>query len=341
MLRLAVVLALALLLAVADDAPFEPSLAHTPTTKVTWGQDVQPILERRCVSCHRRDGLASTSLETYSDAKAMAADIRREILGTTMPPWPAARGIADYTNDQRLTEIEMTVLVGWTSGGTPLGAPVQRSAPKIHHGADLTLTGSNDSQARDRYVFSTTDTRERWISAWRFDAGGENPSVSVTLTIEGTPLGRWVPGDGLVALPPNVGVRLPRRARILVDLDRGKSSAQRAGSSTMPTIELFWRDRPEQEVTERVFPCGTTELKRALDVIGVRPEASAAGVAIAVSATQPNGAVVPLALIPRYTPRYRPMLRLRRPVSISAGGRLRIDSTAPDCRATFELAERR
>ena len=80
--RPVVVLALALLLAVADDAPFEPSLAHTPTTKVTWGQDVQPILERRCLSCHRRDGLASTSLETYGDAKAMAADIRREVLGS-------------------------------------------------------------------------------------------------------------------------------------------------------------------------------------------------------------------------------------------------------------------
>ena len=258
-----------------------------------------------------------------------------------MPPWPAARGIADYTNDQRLTEIETSVLVSWTSGGAPLGAPVRRSVPKARHEPGVTLTGSNDSQARDRYVFSTTSTRDRWIGGWRFDAERENQIVSATLTIDGAPLGRWVPGDGLVTLPPNVGVRLPRNARIFVDLDRGKSTAQRAGSSTMPTIELFWRDRAELEVTERVFPCGNTELNRALDVIGVRPEASGAGVSIAVLATQPNGAVVPLALIPRYTPLYRPMLRLRRPVSISAGGRLRIDSTAPDCRATFELAERR
>ena len=65
-------------------------------------QDVLPILERNCQSCHRAGEAAPMALETYEQARPYARAIRDSVLRRAMPPWFAdtrhgpARGV--YTH---------------------------------------------------------------------------------------------------------------------------------------------------------------------------------------------------------------------------------------------------
>src|SRR5688500_14034353 len=74
-------------------------LAHDPiTSKVTWNQEIIRIFRQRCVTCHR-DGGGAFALESYEQARAWSRAIRDEVLGRTMPPWPAAQGFGNFRDD--------------------------------------------------------------------------------------------------------------------------------------------------------------------------------------------------------------------------------------------------
>ena len=57
---------------------------------VTYAEDVAPILNENCVTCHRPGEVAPMSLLTYDDARSWARSIGEEGSATPMPPWHAA-----------------------------------------------------------------------------------------------------------------------------------------------------------------------------------------------------------------------------------------------------------
>lgn len=87
-------------------------------------QDVLPILERKCQTCHREGEAAPMALETYEQARPYARGIRDAVMRHTMPPWfaEAERGV--FGNDPRLTEEEIATLRRWAEAGAPAGKPV-------------------------------------------------------------------------------------------------------------------------------------------------------------------------------------------------------------------------
>jgi hypothetical protein len=84
-------------------------------------QDVQPILERHCQSCHRPGEAAPMALVTYEQARPYARAIRDAVLRHTMPPWFAKAAPGEFANDPRLTAPELSVLRRWAEGGAPAG----------------------------------------------------------------------------------------------------------------------------------------------------------------------------------------------------------------------------
>src|SRR3954447_17808172 len=101
--------------------------AHSRSTQVTWSGDVAPIVSARCVRCHQPNGFAPMSFATYHEAKTWASAIRTEVLSARMPPWPAAPGYGDFSNDAHLSAVEMELLSRWADGGAPLGSPAART----------------------------------------------------------------------------------------------------------------------------------------------------------------------------------------------------------------------
>jgi hypothetical protein len=94
------------------------------STKVTWDREIAPIVQARCVTCHRDGGRAPMSLATYEEARPWAKAIKEEVLTRRMPRWHVVRGYGDFVNDPSLSSFEIALLASWADGGAPASAKV-------------------------------------------------------------------------------------------------------------------------------------------------------------------------------------------------------------------------
>jgi mono/diheme cytochrome c family protein len=131
------------LAAVAAGALLVCSLPHVLaahdriTTRVTWTREIAPIVEARCVSCHRAGGTSTIPLETYQQARPWAVAIKEEVLTRRMPRWYAARGYGDFANDPSLSPFEIALIAAWVDGGAP-ESEKGKAAPATVSSASLT-----------------------------------------------------------------------------------------------------------------------------------------------------------------------------------------------------------
>lgn len=88
---------------------------------VTYTEDVAPILMQHCATCHRPGEVAPMSLLTYEDTRPWARSIAQEVGQKRMPPWHAAAGLREYTNDRSLDAAQIDVIQRWVAAGAPRG----------------------------------------------------------------------------------------------------------------------------------------------------------------------------------------------------------------------------
>jgi thiol-disulfide isomerase/thioredoxin/mono/diheme cytochrome c family protein len=98
-------------------------LARGGKAKVTYHEQVAPILHAQCVACHRAGQVGPMELADYDDAKGCAPMIAEVIGNGRMPPWHADPRYGCFENERRLTETEKALLVAWAEGGAPAGDP--------------------------------------------------------------------------------------------------------------------------------------------------------------------------------------------------------------------------
>ena len=97
----------------------EPFDASRPAP--TFHKDVAPILNRRCVSCHRPGTAAPFSLLSFSDATAQAEMLAEVVADQRMPPWFATAKHGKFQNDPSLTRAERETVVRWVKSGRAEG----------------------------------------------------------------------------------------------------------------------------------------------------------------------------------------------------------------------------
>src|ERR1700704_5894592 len=90
-------------------------------SKVTYSKDVAPILNKRCVECHRAGEVAPMAFTSYQAARPWAKSIREKVVSRTMPPWTADPHVGEFKNDRRLAQSEIDTIVAWVNGGAPEG----------------------------------------------------------------------------------------------------------------------------------------------------------------------------------------------------------------------------
>lgn len=88
--------------------------------KVTYN-DVAPILEQKCATCHREGDAAPFAMQGYGKVKGWAEMIREVVMTGQMPPWHADPEIGHFKNDQSLTQEEKEKLFAWVEAGAPRG----------------------------------------------------------------------------------------------------------------------------------------------------------------------------------------------------------------------------
>src|SRR5712691_5193251 len=107
-------------------APLAAGLELTAAPKeksssVTYTKDVAPILNNRCVECHRPGEVAPMPLLSYKQVRPGAAAIKEKVLSRTMPPWLADPHYGQFKNDRRLAQAEIDTIVAWVNSGAPEG----------------------------------------------------------------------------------------------------------------------------------------------------------------------------------------------------------------------------
>ena len=100
------------LLALAACAPSEPP-------KPTWNRDVGPLLQSKCGDCHVSGGIGPFALTSFSEVMDVKDSVRSAIVTRRMPPWPAARGCAEYTPDGSLSDEQISMVEKWLDEGAP------------------------------------------------------------------------------------------------------------------------------------------------------------------------------------------------------------------------------
>lgn len=95
----------------------------------TFHKDVAPILNRRCVNCHRSGTAAPFALLEYKDAAANAEMIAEVVTDQRMPPWYANPKHGKFQNDPSLTREERDTLVRWVRTGRTTGD--SKDAPPV------------------------------------------------------------------------------------------------------------------------------------------------------------------------------------------------------------------
>lgn len=89
--------------------------------QVTYYQDVKPLLETNCNSCHVAGGIAPFALDGYDKAKAYAGLIVEQTSSGAMPPWPPQDGCGEFQHERDISADEIEVLTKWQEAGMPAG----------------------------------------------------------------------------------------------------------------------------------------------------------------------------------------------------------------------------
>jgi len=97
--------------------------------KITFSKHVAPILNKRCVECHRKSEIAPFELIDYDEVAGWAEMIKEVVKENRMPPWHASPKHGKFSNDRRLTKEEKETIYAWVKAGAPQGNP--KDLPKL------------------------------------------------------------------------------------------------------------------------------------------------------------------------------------------------------------------
>jgi len=99
------------------------------STPPAFYKDVLPVLQKHCQTCHRPGEIAPMSFIGYRETRPWAKAIKTSVLTKKMPPWFADPQYGHFTNERRLTEKEIGVLVSWADNGAAEGNEKDKPAP--------------------------------------------------------------------------------------------------------------------------------------------------------------------------------------------------------------------
>lgn len=113
--------------------------------RVTFADNVAPILQKNCVECHHPGTTAPFSLVTLDDAKAQAEGIAEVLADGRMPPWYASEEFGHFINRRALTATEKQTITQWVRTGMEAGDPAKLPpAPPTAKAEDRWLIGQPD-----------------------------------------------------------------------------------------------------------------------------------------------------------------------------------------------------
>jgi hypothetical protein len=135
-----------------------PKLAR-PEKDVTYSEHVAPVLQKHCVECHHKDGVAPFSLEDYKQAVARADTIAEVVAEGRMPPWFASPKYGHFVNQRGLSAKERDLISAWVRGGCSAGDG-SKLTPRPDDKKDRWLIGKPDLVVKDLFTYTVPKVGE-------------------------------------------------------------------------------------------------------------------------------------------------------------------------------------
>jgi hypothetical protein len=246
-------------------------LAHAQT-KPTYYSDIEPIVKRNCVSCHKAGGIAPFSLDTYEEVSAKGNFIGHVTQTKYMPPWKADPTFQSFRNETRLTSEEIEMIQRWVATGLAKGKrikskKIQTAINESEVKPDLVLPMVKSYQLTDKaqedfrfFVIPTNLPADTYLSAVEFVPGNRRQvhhsrvMVDSTQKIRGIdgmsemdprikefqtiPLADeflygWVPGNTKIFFPPGTAKKIKKGSDLILNIHYSPTSKPQEDKSTV------------------------------------------------------------------------------------------------------------
>ena len=326
-----------------------------PKTALTFHKDIEPILQRRCQTCHRDGEAAPMPLLTYEQTRPWAKAIRASVFNGKMPPWQADPRYGKFSNDLSLAPGEKEKLIAWVDAGAkegnsadapkPIAFPEGWRIPKpdvvfeMPEEFEVPAKGVLDYQ----YIpVATHFTEDKWVEMAEVRPGDRSVvhhAIVVVNTGAGTNSEEYLAGYAPGSSPQ---VWMPGQARLI------KAGATLVFQMHYATTGKAARDRTriglifaKKPPTERIvsmqvmdpsltIPPGNGNFRvdasltipRAARLAGMRAHMHLRGKSFQFIAVYPNGETEILLDIPKYDFNWQPYYYLETPKVLPAGTRI-------------------
>jgi hypothetical protein len=250
-------------------------MSKTMVAQLSWTKDVAPIVYKNCASCHRDGGIGTFSIEKYAKAFELRYAIKNAVESRHMPPFPPDVSYQHYANERVLTATQIKTISDWVNQGAVEGpANLLPSFPVLPAGSqigkpDLVLKAptykiKETSDTYRCFVVPTNLSTGRFLSGMEVIPGNRqvvhhvlvySDSTGASLPLDakdpepgyinfggpGIPnaplVGAWVPGSTPSLYPNSMGMRLPPKGYLVVQVHYPSGMT---GKTDSTKINLFF-----------------------------------------------------------------------------------------------------
>ncbi len=242
-------------------------LCSTPLSinaqKLTYYDDIQPIIQKNCVNCHRKGQVAPFTLTSYEDVERRAGFIKKVTTQKYMPPNPADPSVSTFKNVKKLTPEEIEKIAKWVDQGKAKGKSQEtisnnQSTISNFKEPDMVLTfnkpftikGDNREHFKV-FVIPTNTSEDLYVSGIDYIPQNKQFAHHCRFMIDTTHLLRaddgievgekselerlnikmndifwhgWIPGNSAIFYPDSTAKRLPKGSDIVLNMHYSPSS---------------------------------------------------------------------------------------------------------------------
>ena len=239
----------------------------------TWYGHIQPIVQRSCLGCHAKGGIAPFALDTAEAFVAMGPILLPAINSGRMPPWGAqdtelCKPPLPWKHDLRLTGQDRATIAAWLADGAKLGDPtdapknVQIPPDKLDR-VDRSLTPKTPyvtTGTKDQFVCFVLDPElkeDAWVRGVHFRAGNAKVAHHALLfvdesgqaeklggaegrytcfggpKVDGRLIAAWAPGGVPAELPESAGLPIAKGAKLVMQMHYHPLGSEQADATTV------------------------------------------------------------------------------------------------------------
>ena len=318
--------------------------------QISYAKTVAPLLEEKCVACHREGGIGPWQMSSYEMVRGFAPMIREVVRTQRMPPWHADPHYSTFSNDRGLTNEQAKTLVHWIEAGSPRGAgddPLKaqrKDWPEWPLGKpDLIIeTPAFTTPATGVIPYQMVQVKnpldhDVWVRAIDYLPGQRAVLHHVIASAGGerrgaTSLYNYVPGAEPLEIPPENGILLKAGTTIHFQMHYTPNGQELTDVTKFGLY--FMKEPPKHSYRSMIFaqpklkiPANTKEhtetavntFKEDAVIYSLHPHAHFRGKAASFVAKYPDGREEILLNVPNYDFNWQSTYDLVKPLPVPAG----------------------